>query len=251
MTEDHVFPQGLVSSGQRQVKKILYKADPNYRGRQGTFLAQNGFKTSTLCADCNNRVLGADLDPSLITVYKAASVALHTGRFPVIGSLDLLGINLNKVSRAVAGHLLALDDMPQARHKMARYLRRFVLHEEVGLDQALRFHMWFYPSMRQGMLKDLNHFEFGTDHDPMWISAFKTYPLAFAFSTAVQNRSFQLAGMIDLTLYVKSGATGLFDIRIPTRPVVDFNWPFAPHPNGAILTGANDSITTLPYRKRS
>lgn len=249
MTEDHLFPRGLVSPGQRRVTKILHKVDPTYRGRQGTFLAQNGVKKAALCADCNNRVLGTELDPSLIAAYKAASAALEAGRFPLMGSLDLFGINLNKVARAVAGHLIALDDTPHARHTMARHLRRFVLQEQAGLHPSLRFHMWLYPFKRQGMLKDLHHFEFGTPHEPMWISAFKTYPLAFAFSTEVQNPNFQLAGVMDLTPYVTTDVDGLFGMRVPTRPLVDSNWPFAPHHNGAILTGENDSVTTVPFRK--
>lgn len=35
------------------------------------------------------------------------------------------------------------------------------------------------------MLKDLHHFEFGAVDQLMEISAFQTYPLAFAFSTEI------------------------------------------------------------------
>lgn len=248
MTEDHLFPRGLVIPGQRRVTKIMHKIDPKFRGRQGTFLAQNGFKKSTLCADCNNRVLGTELDPSLIAIYKAASTALEVGRFPVIPSLHLYSVNLNKVARAVAGHLIALDDIPRSRHTMVRHLRRFVLQENVGLDPSLRFHMWLYPFSRQGMLSDLHHVEFGTDHDPLWISAFKTYPLAFAFSTEVQNPNYRLKGVMDLTAFITTDVDGHFGMRVPTKPIVDSNWPFAPHRNGGIFTGDNDSVTTVPYR---
>lgn len=249
MTEDHLFPSGLVSPGQRRVTKILHKVDPTFRGRQGTFLAQNGVKKATLCADCNNRVLGAGLDPSLIAVYKAASKALEIGRFSATATLHLHYVNLNYVARAVAGHLLALDETPQARHTMSRYLRRFVLQEQAGLHPTLRFHMWLYPSNHQGMLKDLHHFEFGAADQLMWISAFKTYPLAFAFSTEILNPSFQLAGMMDLTKFINPEEKVLYGMRVPLRPIVDFNWPFAAHRSGGILTGANDSVTTLPFQK--
>ena len=252
MTEDHLFPQGLVKPGQRKVTKILHKVDPNYRGNQGTFLAQNGIKKATLCADCNNRVLGTDLDPWLIDFYRAASQALSRGRFPVIEPLQLRGVNINRVARAVAGHLLALDDVAQPRHTMARQLRRFVLQESTGLHPSLRFHMWLYPFNKQGILKDLNHAEFGKtqDYAPLWISAFKTYPLALAFSTEIQNPSYRLNGVLDLTPWVTTDTNGLFGINIPTKPIVDVNWPFAPHRNGAILTADNDSVTTAPYRNQ-
>lgn len=252
MTEDHLFPQGLAMPGQRKVTKIQHKVDPNYRGHQGTFLAQNGIKKATLCADCNNRVLGTDLDPWLIEFYQAASEALRRGRFPVIEPLQLKGVNLNRVARAVAGHLLALDEIPRARHTMVRQLRRFVLRESSKLHPSLRFQMWLYPFTKQGILKDLHHTEFGTTqhYDPLWISAFKTYPLAFAFSSEIQNPSYRLNGVLDLTPWVTTDINGLFGMKIPTKPIVDVNWPFAPHPNGAILTGANDSMTTAPYRNQ-
>lgn len=175
MTEDHLFPRALVLPGQRLVTKILNRVDPNYRGRQGTSLAQNGLKKSTLCADCNNRVLGSELDPALVAAYSIASKELGSGRFPVLNDLRLEGININRVARAVAGHLLALDEKPNAQHKAARYLRRFVLQEQAGLHPSLRFHMWLYLSHKQGILKDLIHNEFGKNHEPLWISAFKTY----------------------------------------------------------------------------
>lgn len=83
----------------------------------------------------------------------------------------------------------------------------------------------------------------------MWISAFKTYPLAFAFSTEILNPSFQFAGRMDLIKFLKHEEKVLYGIRIPVRPIVDFNWPFAAHRNGGILTRANDSVTILPFQK--
>ncbi|MBM0212498.1 hypothetical protein [Pseudomonas syringae group genomosp. 3] len=246
MTKDHLFPKSLVSPGQRRVTRILQNVDPNFRGRQGTFLAQNGVTKSTLCSDCNNRVLGTELDPALIDAYKAASKPLKLAKFPVMGTLYLYGVHLNKVARAVAGHMIALSDKPEPRSAVIRHLRRFVLGQ-CGLHSSLRFHMWLYPSSRQGMLKDLFHTEFGSGYEPMWISAFKTYPLAFAFSTEVENPNFRLHGVMDLTPYV-SNNTMAYNLKIPTRPIVDFNWPYAPHRNGAILTGNSGSLTTQPFK---
>jgi hypothetical protein len=246
MTKDHVFPKSLVAPGQRRVTSILHHIDPNFRGRQGTFLAQNGITKSTLCADCNNRVLGTNLDPALIDAYKAASKPLESAKYPVMGTLYLYRVQLNKVARAVAGHMIALSDKPNPGSIMDRHLRRFAL----GLGElhpSLRFHVWLYPSSKQGMLKDLFHTEFGSGFEPMWISAFKTYPLAFAFSTEVKNPNFRLQGVLDLTPYTSS-ETVTYNLKISTRPLVDFNWPYAPHRNGAILTGSNGSLVTQPFK---
>ncbi|SOP96743.1 hypothetical protein CFBP2118_01141 [Pseudomonas syringae pv. syringae] len=247
MTEDHLFPKGLVTPGQRRVTKILHKIDPSCRWNRGTFLAQNGVKKSTLCSDCNNRVLGAYLDPSLIELYKSTSTALERGRFPVIEPIKLTGVNLKKVARAVAGHLVALDDQPQVRNKTTRHLRRFVLQENADLHSTLRFKMWLYPFSRQGMFNNLYHAEFGTSYDPLWISAFKTYPLAFAFCTEVQNPNYRLRGVMDLTQFLTTDLNESYVIKITTKPIVDINWPFAPYRNGAILTGDNASVTTELY----
>lgn len=152
-----------------------------------------------------------------------------------------------KVARAVAGHLLALDDKTSGRHHRVRQLRRFVLDPEAGLHDELRFLLWLYPFHRQGMMTDLYHMVFGGKHEPLWISAFKTYPLALAFSTEPFNPEYRLAGVIDLTPHISTDVDGLFNLRIPTRPIVDSNWPFAPHRNGAIMSRDNGSVTTVPY----
>lgn len=98
------------------------------------------------------------------------------------------------------------------------------------------------------MLKDLFHTVFGAGYEPMQISAFKTYPLAFAFSSVIHNPTFILQGVLDLTSYV-SNEKKAYNLTIPTRPLVDFNWPYAPHRNGAILTGNTGSLTTQPFIK--
>lgn len=165
-----------------------------------------------------------------------------------MSTIQVRGINLDKVARAIAGHLIALDEKPQARHVMLRHLRRFVLNKQVGLEPSLYFHMWLFPFNRQGMLRDLFHAEFGAGYEPLWISAFKTYPLSFAFSTEVTNPNYRLRGVLDLTDAVRAAANGLFTLRIPTRPIVDSNWPFAPYRHGVILTSDNGSVTTTPYR---
>lgn len=250
MTEDHLFPKGLVKPGQRRVTKFLQKIEPNFRGQRTTFLAQNGVVKATLCADCNNRVLGAELDPSLIEIYKTASAVLEKGRLPIVEPVSLTGVNLNKVTRAVAGHLIASDDQVRHRHRMVRRLRRFVLQEGAGLHQDLRFHMWLYPFSRQGMFSDFHHAEFGAPYNTFWISAFKTYPLAFAFSAEVENPNYRLRGIIDLTQAITSDTSALFTLRVDTKPIVDSNWPFAPHENGAILTGENGSLTTALYQNK-
>ncbi|MFJ4393317.1 hypothetical protein [Pseudomonas sp. NPDC089396] len=247
MTKDHLFPKSLVAPGQRRVTRIAQQVDPNFRGRQGSFLAQNGVTKSTLCSDCNNRVLGTELDPKLIDAYKAASKPLESAKFPVMGTLYLNGVYLNKVARAVAGHMIALSDKPEPRSPMIRHLRRFVLGRG-ELHSSLQFHMWLYPSSRQGMLKDLFHTVFGAGYEPMQISAFKTYPLAFAFSTIIENPNYRLNGVMDLTPYI-SNETMAYNLKIPTCPLVDFNWPYAPHRDGAILTGNTGSLTTQLFTK--
>lgn len=248
MTEDHLFPRALTIPGQRRVTQLLKRIDPNYRGRQGTRLAQNGVKKATVCADCNNRVLGTELDPALIDVYLQARKQMERVRYPVAGGVHLQGVNLNRVARAVAGHMLALDEKPSARHKLDRHLRRFVLQPEKGPHPSLRFHIWLFPFHSQGMMKDFHHFTFANPATPLWISAFKTYPLAFAFSTEITDPEFDLAGVTDLTSALSSDTEALFNIRVCGTPLVDINWPYAPHPNGGILLSENDSLTTAPYK---
>lgn len=248
MTEDHLFPKSITIPGQKKITEVLKRLDPNKKHHSNTKIAQNGVKKRTLCSHCNNKILGTILDPALSDLCKEVSLQLRNARFLHFQTLHIENAQMNKVARAVAGHLLALDDAPQARHVLARKLRRFVLNETARFPDGYDFQMWLYPFKEQAIYKDLYHrIFFGKDDSTLGISAFKTYPLAFAFCNKIESNSFKQAGVIELADKLNGNIEQKYRISISTKNIVDQAWPFAPHPNGVILTNSNGSLTTNPF----
>lgn len=250
MTEDHIFPKGLSVPQQRQVVEVLKAIAPNRNGRPHSRLVQNGLKKSTLCGPCNNKLLGAFLDPALIDLYSQVALELRSVRFlmsPVVSAVD---VQINKIARAVAGHYIASDDMPQWKHPMIKALRRYVLRLDLSFPEEYKFQMWLYPFKQQDLLKDLFHSAPGSGYEPFGISAYKTFPLAFSISDEIKNPVYQLAGVLDLTPHLYGSIERKCAVRLLAKLLVDPNWPYAPSRNGIILAGDNGSFKAVPYMNK-
>ncbi|EJM94754.1 hypothetical protein [Pseudomonas sp. GM67] len=247
MTRDHIFPQSIAMPMQRQISLILKQVKPEERGKRTTFLAQNGLQKRTLCGNCNNKVLGTILDPALEHLCKETSIRLRNSRFLMNSFMHLENIQLNKVARAVAGHFLAHDDAPTHKHLLVKALRRYVLNADQNFPENFRFHIWLYPFKEQAVMKDLFHSQLGSGYEPFAISAYKTFPLAFAFSNKIHNPAYAITGTLDITEHLSSNLDEHYRIKIDARTVVDRNWPYAPLKDGAILTSENGSIITKPH----
>lgn len=250
MTEDHIFPKGISTPQQRQVIEILKTIAPNRKERPHSRLFQNGLTKRTLCGTCNNSILGSFLDPALIDICSQISRDLRNIHFLMTPTVKATEIQLNKVARAVAGHFIAADDTPQWRHPMIKALRRYILRLESPFPPEYRFQMWLYPFKQQAVLKDLFHTVFGSGYEPFGISAYKTYPLAFSFSREIKNPAYKLEGIVDLSLHLKGAIDRKSSINIWAKLIVDPNWPYAPHKNGAILASDNGSVKTNPYMNK-
>lgn len=247
MTEDHIFPKAISTPGQRQAKEILKRIGPEKLGKTKSKLVQNGLTKSTLCGSCNNTLLGSSLDPALIHLCKEVSLQLRNAKFLMRPTIRVSDIELNKVARAVAGHFIANDDHPQHKHLLVKALRRYILDPEAQFPKEYKFQLWLYPFKEQAVMKDLYHAQLGTGLDPFGISAYKTYPLAFAFNDEIKNPNYHMSGSLDITDHLSGELKKTFTIHINTKPIVDRNWPYAPIQDGVILSATNESVTTTPY----
>jgi hypothetical protein len=248
MTEDHIFPKSIAIPQQRQVTEIL-KHIKNTNGKPHSRLFQNGLFKKTLCSDCNNRLLGSILDPALEDICRKISNQLRNVRFLMAPNILASDVQLNKISRAVAGHFLAASDTAQWRHPLSRSLRRYVMNFDLAFPEQYRFQLWLYPFKQQALLKDLYHTVFGSGYDPFGISAYKTFPLAFSFSDPVLNPAYKLDGILDVSSFLNGRLDRKANIQLRAGVTVDPNWPYAPHKNGVILSSDNGSVQTKPYMK--
>ena len=249
MTEDHIFSKGLTVPGQKIIKEIIGRVNEGKRSR-GTKIAQNGLAMRTLCDKCNNDLLGQKLDPYLIGLCKEVDLFLRNKHLLPSQFIDVRDVQLNKVVRAVAGHILASDDMPQARSKVSRILRRFFFEENGVLPNSINLFIWLYPFREQVILRDVFLVDFSRSQSIMWTSAYKTYPLGFAVCENINNFEVSVRGLLDIRPSLTGRINQSFQVRLPVRCMVPPLWPEAPSRNGAVMSGDSTSLSTKPYMNK-
>ncbi|MCA8948438.1 MAG: hypothetical protein KDE27_02990 [Planctomycetes bacterium] len=159
LTEDHVPPRGSwdpTHTSRVWVQKLIPKLKPpDKRIRR---LSQNGLKFRTLCASCNNDLLGLSYDPALHQFSRKVGQIMRVGRrLTLPGHIDV-DIQPANVARAVMGHLLAAElraDMAlhPSSAPMQQSMRDYVLDSTLDLPPNLRVFVWPYWGKRQVVLR--------------------------------------------------------------------------------------------------
>lgn len=249
LTDEHIFPRGLTIPGTKQIRELLPNIDPNRKGGRGTRLSQNGLKLKTTCANCNNNLLGQVYDPALKELYDQASLFIRNRNLLFGRNIKLEKIKLNKVVRAVIGHMLASDTAPNSRAPKTREMRRLFFNHNHVVSSGYSVLMWLYPAKEQAVIRDIFVAkEFGANSENiLWVSAYKTFPLAFAITHQPKKEPPPYKEIVDLTPHLTSKIDDQFNISLPIKNFPPFIWPEAPPEDGAILMGDGQRLLTKPY----
>ncbi len=249
LTEEHIFPKCLSIPGTKQIRELLPKIDPKRRGGRVTRLSQNGLKLKTTCSNCKNNLLGQIYDPALKFIYDQAGLFIRNRKFLYGNIITLEKIELNKVVRAVIGHMLAADEVPNAKSLKCQEMRRFFFNHEHVFSENISVLMWVYPTNEQAVIRDIFLSEnFGTGAiEFLWISAYKTFPLAFAIAHKDKKTSAPYKNIINLTSHLTKNINDKFDIRLSIKGHPPFMWPETPSRNEVILMGDGQRLLTKPH----
>lgn len=251
MTEDHIFPQGITPPGSRIVSNYLKGSGKaqNKRARDTAF-AQNGFKKKTLCSNCNNNLLGARLDPFLIDFCKEIDLHVRNKYMLPKQYFTIEGVVLNKVVKAVAGHLLAYDDSPRVKSPFLKVLRRYFLGRISSFPSSYDVLFWLYPFDEQAVFRDIFLVDWAKVESMLWVSAYKTYPVGFAICQNEGDYNYPVRGFINLAPVLSSTEDQVFKVRISLENLVPLRWPEAPSGNGGIMSSGNPGVQVNPYVKK-
>lgn len=249
LTEEHIFPKGLTVPGTRQIRDLIPKIDPDKRYRKATRLSQNGLKLKTTCSRCNNYLLGKIYDPALKHLYDETSIYLRNAHMLPSKFFKIENIELNKLARAVLGHMLAADTKPNPRAAKSREMRRFFFNHSHVLSPEYSLLMWLYPSREQAIIRDIFIVEHFGRHaeETVWSSVYKTFPLAFSFTHRSIRRELPYKGILDLTSFLTSNIDETFNITFSLKDIPHQVWPEMPGRNGAILMGEGQKLLTKPH----
>lgn len=189
---------------------------------------QNGIRFRSICADCNNRLLG-QYDVAYLDMVNKIEQLINraaSGRNHIIlTDADTINVQINRLCKAICGHLLSAKDEYDNETSIDKRLRKYVLDPEAIPDEKYHLFCWFYPYNTKIVLRDVvvieNHCNMTAPEGT--ISIMQSYPVAFLLTS--QNE--KDLGMIDLFKY----ATTDIDERVD----LPFKWSSCFYPNTSLI----------------
>lgn len=158
LTRDHVPPQGCAQISNAVLSRLVMESQsPDRRGK--TIYIQGGVKFKTLCARCNNELLGLRFDPELKYFVDTMLNGLTTvARNVLIPRIVRLEANLNLIAKSVIGHILAshsVDDTQVWREDIgaSESLRHYFLNSNREFPEQWRLYCWPYLARKQIILR--------------------------------------------------------------------------------------------------
>jgi hypothetical protein len=196
-------------------------------------------KYRTLCAPCNNTLLGQRYDPTLIAYANDVAQCLAS-------RLDLRRVAIctkpNRLVRSIVGHLLAYGLDAYRSGELIGDLSDFFLDERAVLPPQIRLYQWVYPYPDQVIVKCAAMAPSFPGDSFAVFQLMKFYPLSFLFvldEPSVWRLPYQ---RLDTCLSSAIDDESEIDVNFQVIPPQRF--PEAPTSHGVVLHGDWSAITT-------
>lgn len=212
LTEDHTPPKGCVRPTAMELQHVTHRI---HAGKAIKTKAHDGVKYRTLCARCNNALLGGRYDPVLIDFTKRVADLLASNL--VLPTTMTVPTKPALLMRAIWGHLAAVG-VDRYLKSHAEEWRDFFLGETLPVPADVNFYYWIYPYRRQALLRDIASLDIGGDvakRSIYWLMKF--YPLAF--TVWMPETGGRALGHRDLTSYRTARADDVVDVMVDLAPV--------------------------------
>lgn len=191
LTWDHVPPKFCFNDERTQYNSIF---EINNK-KKYTRIAQNGIKYRSICAECNNNLLGSNYDKEykklVDLLYK---LYIAPGTIPQY--LEIQNLKVNKIARAIVGHFLAARN-EYFDGKLENELRKYFLNDKLKPPKELKLLYYVYIYNTIMIIRDVVPKKFGKVEYSIpegLISCINTFPLAFILVHNCENNP----GLCDL-----------------------------------------------------
>lgn len=214
LTWDHVPPKACNNCYSVKVNS-LFAGIPQVNQYEEQF--QNGVKFRSLCNECNNGFLGAKYDPAYYAfIGDMSKMLLSQVQLPIRLTLNA---EINKVARAVCGHILA------AKHHyndvvgtIDNDLREYLFDESRKRPRDLFLYYWVYPYSSVVVIRDVAIKSYTTDCPEGVVSVLSFFPISFILTTELSPGM----NMPDLFTYTTTSING--SVNVP----IDFQTAYYP-----------------------
>lgn len=239
LTNDHIPPKGVPLVGQAYLKRLSDTLGAERVRRAGRHF-QKGVKYRSICATCNNELLGGQYDPTLIKFCNELhSVLGRQAHVPIE-----LSVCVNRLLRALVGHILSHGVGQHRIGQLSSTLTDYLLDNTRAFPEDLRAYCWIYPYKAQVVAHGLGSiFDFRATGEPFVFSLLKFYPIGFIVSTTdLPHREAQAVSRLDPL------ANGRIDnietVSLNVSFVPPGRWPEAPGKNGVVFHNSLGTFAT-------
>lgn len=233
LTADHSPPKGCASPTKIEVSHVVAGLTRQPTAAASARILQNGLSYKTLCANCNNNILGAKYDPTLIEFSKKARVLLTAT--PWVPDLLSIPTQPQKLMRAVLGHLCAIGVDRYRKGPKTEVIRDYLLEDRFPFPEGLDLYYWAYPFGRQVLVRDGGLI--GLTEEPFMFWLLKFYPVAFMITWDVAKPiDF---GAHNLSHWRHADIETAAELPFRVRPLIHEYFPEAPTQHAAVMYGDN------------
>ncbi|PTU32407.1 hypothetical protein [Stenotrophobium rhamnosiphilum] len=243
LTEDHTPPKGCYRPTAMEVQHLhqALSAEPLPR----KYKTNNGVRFRSLCAHCNNALLGGLYDPALIKFStQVARLAMFQDSLP--RNMAIPG-QPQKIMRSIYGHLAAATVNGYGQWSGYEELSHWFLSGKGQLPAGLKLYYWFYPYKPQIIVR-------GFGFTPMigsgsifvgWVMKF--FPLAFLFVNQEEGIALDLP---EMSVYSDLPMDAEIDLHIPLRPTTHPRWPESYVGEHGLILSGNHAMRTIERPRR-
>ncbi len=234
LTEDHVPPKGCFKPSQIELRTIHKRiTGKDTAGVKKSRSSQNGVKFKTLCARCNNTLLGKRYDPELIRFSNQISDILRSGLF--LPEFIEIAAKPQYLIRAVLGHLSAVGVDRYQKGDDTVAFSEYMIDLQRPLPASFRIYYWLYPGQNPVIVRDAGIMGMG---EPFGFWLLKFFPVAFFVTRSAANIKLPQP-VCSLEPWRDCGAEEVHNLPIRLHPIPHVLWPETPTDNTAVLFSDN------------
>ncbi len=162
LTWDHIPPK-FNRNNLKTNYRIPFTLNGNGTQLREYYISQNGIRFRSLCSECNNTLLGSSYDITYNKYLTAIEKVIFAGG--IIPQYILVEIEINRLCRAIVGHLLAAKNSFDIC-KIDLELRKYFLDQTLLPPKGFHLQQLFYPHNSIFIVRDAtliydeNHKEF-------------------------------------------------------------------------------------------
>lgn len=224
LTWDHIPPQSCFNNYNIKLNSFF---DGLPRTNKYTIQQQDGIKIRSICANCNNKLLGDNYDKELLnivdTIYKLlySEISLST--------VIPLKFKINKITRSICGHILAIKNYYDTSSLIDKDLRNYFVLPNKMPPKNIKLSIRIYPFSTIIMARDLSIKSYSKIKFPSGVTGvLSAFPLAYILTTGNET-----CGLSDLFRYCTSDIEQIIEFPLDikscfyqnTNVFRDWAWP--------------------------